>query len=160
MSDIYKIFLTSSVTILGGVLIFVLEKIVEIFFINLIHKQKQVIGDICDKLIFYADLYSNPFNQKIPQSPEIINRYIRARDEVRSLASLLNSRTQQITWYGFFAKLHIVLPQENIQEASRNLIALSNSFFEPEVLKDLNIPILNIERVKKIRLNLKIPIGE
>ncbi len=55
-------YLTASITILGGFIVFVLGQIVVKFFIEPIHEQSKTIGEIAYSLIFYANLYSNPGN--------------------------------------------------------------------------------------------------
>ncbi len=61
-SELFKIFLTSGLTIFGGLFIYVIGQLISKFFIEPIHKQSRCIGEIYYSLIFYADLYGNPDN--------------------------------------------------------------------------------------------------
>ncbi len=118
-------FLTASITIIGGFVVFVFGQIAVKFFIEPIHLQSKTIGEIADSLIFYANLYSN--------KPEIPDLRSSERDEaekiLRRQASLLISRTHLIKPYGIFEKLRIVPNRTVVKEASRNLILLSNSIY-------------------------------
>jgi hypothetical protein len=118
-------YLTASITILGGFIVFVLGQIVVKFFIEPIHEQSKTIGEIAYSLIFYANLYSNPGNSFPDERKE-------AEEKLRSLASLLISRTHIIKPYGLFEEIKIVPKRNSITEASKNLILLSNSIFLPQ----------------------------
>lgn len=126
MSEIFKIFLTSALTIVGGVIVYALSQIILKFIIEPIHGQKKIIGEIADALIFYGNIYCNPGigpKEKIDEASE----------KLRQLATLLQSRTHLIPCYGFFEKIRIVNKTSAIKEASRNLIGLSNSVYKPPV---------------------------
>ena len=53
-------FITIFATVISGTLIFVIGQIILKFIIEPIHKQKEIIGEIADALIYYADVFSNP----------------------------------------------------------------------------------------------------
>lgn len=125
MSDIFKIVLTSALTILGGLIIFLFSQIVSKFFIDPIHEQKKIIGEIADKLIFYANVYANttlthPDKEK-------------AHGEFRKLATALQSKTQVIPWYDFLAGIGMVKHKENINSATKELIRISNQIIAPSI---------------------------
>ena len=118
-NKLFEIVLASSLTIIGGVFIYVLGQIISKFFIEPIHGQRKVIGEVADALIYYANIYTNPNIMS--------GRTNEASDRIRELATLLQSKTQFIPKYGFFEKLGIVIKRPSIYVASRNLIGLSNS---------------------------------
>jgi len=60
MFQLTQIILTSSLTVLGGVLIYIIGQIISLFFIEPIHEQKKIIGEVDDALGFYANIYCNP----------------------------------------------------------------------------------------------------
>ncbi|MCJ7635467.1 hypothetical protein MUP77_24145, partial [Candidatus Bathyarchaeota archaeon] len=59
MSELFKIVLTSSLTIFGGIVVLTMGQIITKFFIEPIHEQFRLIGEINDSLIYYANVYCN-----------------------------------------------------------------------------------------------------
>src|SRR5687768_13838110 len=55
MSEELKIILTSSFTILGGIIIFVVGQVVAKFIIEPLYEQSKLIGEIANSLIYYAN---------------------------------------------------------------------------------------------------------
>lgn len=133
MSELYKIILTSSLTILGGVVVYVTGQIISKFFIEPIHEQKKIIGEIADALIFYANVYCNPGTGSKKKMNE-------ASERLRQLATLLHSKTHLIPWYKFFEKIRVVVESSSIEKASTKLIGLSNSTI-------INIPPNNATKI-------------
>jgi len=60
MSELEKIFLTSGLTILGSVIVFIISQAIFHFIILPIQKYKQVISEIDTQLRFYANVITNP----------------------------------------------------------------------------------------------------
>jgi len=147
MSEPFKIVLTSSLTVLGGILVFVVGRIIEKFVIEPIHEQSRLIGEIADSLIFYADLYSNPGIGKREQMDE-------AKKVLREQASQLITRNNMIPCYKFWRYLSLGhLPKRaDIIEAQKNLIGLSNSIHRGD-------PDVNARRRKEIEKRLGIKTG-
>jgi hypothetical protein len=54
---VVKIFLTSGLTIVGGVFIFVFGQILSKFFIEPLHEQRKAIGAVGEALIFFQEVY-------------------------------------------------------------------------------------------------------
>jgi len=144
MSDALGIVLTSAFTILGGIAVIVGGQIIIKFFIEPIHEQSKIVGEIAESLIFYARLYSNPGSGK----PE--EMYEAAKD-LRQLASQLIATTHAIRGYKFWQSRRIVRHRDDVTEASRNLIGLSNSISEGD-------PRHNMQRAEQIRRGLHIEI--
>lgn len=143
MSQLTQIIFTSALTVLGGVLIYVIGQIISKFFIERIYNQADIISEINDSLIFFANIYSNPgFSAK--------DKANEASKRLRQLATLLRSKTYMIPWYGFFEKIKIVPKLSDINEASGNLIGLSNSLY-----RESDRP-ANNRRVDEIRKSLKL----
>ncbi|OHB91290.1 MAG: hypothetical protein A3D89_05805 [Planctomycetes bacterium RIFCSPHIGHO2_02_FULL_52_58] len=120
MSELFKIVLTSSITVLSGILVFVGGQLIAKFFIEPIHEQRRLIGEIAHSLIFYANLYSNPVLSK----PERQNE---AQKVLRRQACQLRERTHVIPWYKLWQSLRVVIKYNDIEEASSHIIGLSNS---------------------------------
>lgn len=113
-----------------GFLVYVLGQIITAFFIEPIHNQRQVIGEIADAIIFYANKY-HYFPPYIFSSNLIRNEKMEDRDKfisdsIRKLGTSLISKTHMIPLYKYFVFLQIVKPMNNILKAKRALIGLSN----------------------------------
>lgn len=145
MSEILKIFLTSSLTIIGGVTVYALSQIV----VGPIFEQRKIIGEIADALIFYANVYSS----RIPglTSKDKIDA---ASKRLRQLAALLQSKTHLIPWYGVFERLRIVHKSAAIEDASTALIGLSNSVGDSSPQSSERVR-GDVNKIKE-RLNLRI----
>lgn len=151
MSELYKIILTSSLTVLGGVITFVAGQIVIKFLIEPIHNYMQLVSEIADTLILYAnvglglqdyylsrleeldkDKTSNPSKELTQERlKEIINKNFdkidEAKDTFRQHASKLMGAVNIIPFYGFWAFFRLLPKRKDIIVASANLIGLSNS---------------------------------
>lgn len=108
-------------TVLSGTLVYVLGQLFSKFIIDPIHKQKEVIGEIADTLIYYENIFG-VHNSKNNDSDEAMNRF-------RSLSTKLISKTYLIPFYAFFEKMHIVKSLVKIKNAHTSLIGLSNSVY-------------------------------
>ena len=140
MSELFKIVLTSCLTVLGGILVFVVGRIIEKFSIEPIHEQLRLTGEIADSLIFYANLYSSPGIGK----PEKMDE---ASKVLRQQASQLMAKTHAIPWYKLWQFLRIVPKHADVIEASKDLKGLSNSIHQGD-------PMVNHNRRKKIEKRL------
>lgn len=138
-----NVFLTASLTVIGGIIVFTSGQLISKFTIEPLYNQKKVIGRIADLLIFYANVYSNPGTGK----PEHLKA---ASEETRKLASELVARTVAIPFYRLWNKLGLVHSLKDVREAQRNLIGLSNSTYKGD-------PLVNASRTKKIEDSLGIP---
>jgi len=117
-----NVILTSVITIVGGVFIFVLGQIFLKFFIDPIHQLRSHFGRITDGLIYYADVYFNP-------GSNTEEREKNASGELRKLASELIAKTSAIPSYRFWSTFKIVPNLSDIREARKGLIGLSNGVF-------------------------------
>ena len=138
-------------TILAGAGAFVLGQIVLKLVIEPVHGLKTTIADVADKLILYANIYSNP-EQARYQSEDAVSK------EFRILSSRLQSGMHLVPGYQITARLFGLPRQENIIEASKNLISLHNG--QDGVLA--NQGILNCYAAQRVRvaLGIHIPEGE
>ncbi len=122
MSPTIQIFLTSALTIIGGIVILVVGQLVTRFLIEPIHEQRKIIGEISDALIFYANVTSNPGTHK----DEVMEE---ASKVLREKASMLWTKTLMIPLYNIMIKMKFVRSMSDIDIASRHLIGLSNSVY-------------------------------
>jgi hypothetical protein len=122
--ELTKIFLTSGVTIVGGLFILMLTK----FLIEPAHEQSKVIGEINNDLSFYANWYVNPM--PFHQRPEPVRQEaLDASNAIRRCSSRLSGTTRAIRWYGLFDKLRLIPPRHNVEEAVKGLMYISNSMY-------------------------------
>ncbi len=156
MPDFFTIFLTSSLTILGGVTVFVVGQIAVKFIIEPLHEQSQLVGEITNSLIYYANAGSSgiqsllfedfrkALNQNDLEEPArqiIIERceellkdeWKKSREASRLLreqASQLMGKTNAIKLYWLWEFLRFVPRQKDVITASQELIGLSNEDFK------------------------------
>lgn len=135
-------FLTASLTVIGGIIVFTAGQLISKFIIEPLYSQKKVIGQIADLLIFYANVYSNPGLGK-PGHLDL------ASEKTRKLASELVARTVAIPFYRVWNKLSLVRSLKEAREAQRHLIGLSNATHSGDSLK-------NDSRMRKIQDSLGI----
>lgn len=142
------VILTSFLTIIGGVLIFVLGQILLNLFIEPIQELRYHIGKIAGSLVFYANVYGNP---GVTAEQEQRN----ASDELRKLASELIARTAVVPLYRFACLISHLPSLSDIRKVHDNLIALSNNVFYTQ--EPTQVIQANDKRVKEIKAALKLP---
>lgn len=134
--------ITAFFTVLSGYLVFVLGQITINFFLNPIKHQKEIMGEIQDSVIYYANVFSPMMNKKTCDEAEM---------KFRKLATQLVAATRVIPFYKQF---HIIfgLPSiENIAAGHHSLVGLSNSVGKDkdsykimeDLKKELNLLFLN-----------------
>ena len=148
MDDLTKIVLTSALTIVGGVVIYVAGQILTRFFIDPYHEYRKAVGEIADALIYHANVYMNPGSGS-PTEPRAA-RIDATSDTLRQKASLLRVRAYSIPCYNVFAKCRLVSQRASIERASGALIGLSNNIFQgdarenrrlrDEITRELGLP--------------------
>jgi|CXWK01.1.fsa_nt_gi hypothetical protein len=116
----------AALTAFFAVLVFVAGQVVIKFFVEPIHRQSEVIGEIAHSLNYHANVFG-----KLAHSinPRIGERADEAVTTYRDLASKLRASTATIKWYGFWAFLKLVPKHTEIEAASSRLIYLSNVVF-------------------------------
>ena len=122
MSELWRIILTACITIGGGIIVYVVGRLLVALFVEPIHRLRSLIGEIADSLAFYAPVYSNPsevvdYQGKSNEAAEVIRRQ----------ATQLQARAHAIPWYSFCAFIRLVRTKKEIEDASAQLIGLSSS---------------------------------
>src|SRR3989338_4434464 len=112
------VLLTFVLTVLGGVLIYVLGQITLKFFIEPVHELLLEIGKIGDVLIFYPNVYTNKVDAE---------KHTKANEALRQHASLLKAKKHLVKWHSLFAFFGFIPGKESIHEAHAELIGISNS---------------------------------
>ncbi len=125
-SELFKIILTSSLTVIGGVIVFVSGQLASKFFIDPIHAQDKLLGDIANLLIMYAKL-TNDNNNPPAQDSNQWREIVKASNRLRQKASQLTAASYQIRAYRLFWLARIIrLNKKKVKTISRNLIGWSN----------------------------------
>lgn len=108
-----------------------------------VNQLRQVIGEIAETLIFYANQYCSPGTGTKKAMDE-------ASENIRKKASLLKSGARIIRGYRLFSLLRLLPKRSNVEKASGELMGLSNSIHRGD-------PVGNYERSERIKelLNLK-----
>lgn len=125
MSEPLKIILTSSLTVIGGIIVFVSGQIITKFLIEPIYAQANAIGEIAYSLTMYSNIYGNAGVVKQEKMYE-------ASESLRKCASQLLAKTYSLKLYWLWENLCVVPKFSAIDLASKRLIGLSNSLFNPE----------------------------
>jgi hypothetical protein len=149
MNDLTKIAVTSCATIVGGVIVFVVGQLLSKFFIEPIHDFRRIIADVGDQLIFHAQVYCNPSNDKNPLWDE-------ASYKLRQMSSLLRIKQHVVPCYSFWSKIRIVPTIEKINEAARGLMYLSNSVYAYNQ-NGVNQALKNSEQADTVKQCLGLP---
>lgn len=122
MDELTQVILTSSLTILGGIIIFAITKFGEIFCANPINNLNKLKGEVGHKLV----LYSNRFGNSDNLDKELMQE---ASTEIRILASELRASVYVIKGCRFFSFFGLIEPKNNVLDASMELIGISNSMW-------------------------------
>lgn len=161
MSELYKIILTSSLTVFGGIVVFVAGQVIVKFLIEPFQNYRKLVGEIASSLIYNAnastslhDVYLTQLEEaerKDGARNEMVAERLRAviksdyhrlddaRRTFREQASRLMGTTNMIPMYGLWSFLQIVPKREDIIAASAHLISLSNSVGEAGTERRQNI---------------------
>lgn len=113
--------LTFVLTILGGVLIFLIGQIALRVCFEPLQQLRSAIADVIFVLHYYASIYTNQAKER----PNELNE--RAEDALREKAGILFSRAQIITCYKVFASVNLIPTYNNVEEAVRGLTFISNN---------------------------------
>ena len=122
MTEIERIFLTSGLTIFGGIVVLVLGQIITKFHLEPLHELRMLLGNISDTLVLHANVCTNPGLR--PREPmDAASRVLREE------ASLLRARAHALPCYIVYVFLRVVPKSKSLQEASRLLTALTNAAY-------------------------------
>jgi len=115
--------LNTFVTVISGVLIFVISQLFDEYWLKPIHNYKELRAKISYNLTLYANLYMNPEEYQLANVSEERNV---ASTELRKLAAEVDSMIELRPLGNVFIARKRVL-----SEVSRNLFGLSNSIYSP-----------------------------
>jgi hypothetical protein len=126
VSDLWKIVLTSALTVVGGVLVFVFGQLVQRFIIEPQNEQVKLIGEIAYTLAYYAPIYGYPSPGRVVMGPGGINLTEATEDKLRALASHLIASVTTTRWPELADRVFSP-PHKDVLASARALIGLSNS---------------------------------
>ena len=141
MDDLTKILLTSSLTVIGAILVFVASQILGKLVVEPIQDLKKTLGEIRYALVFHAQAIMTPVGNRESED--------KASEALRKLACDLRSKVGAIPFYARWAAMSRgFLPnQVNAFEASKHLIGLSNSVHQENRSDTNSMRIAKIERL-------------
>jgi len=124
VTDVAKIVLTSALTVIGGSLVFVVQR----FVLEPLTEQSKVLGRITYAMYYYGREYGFPMDAK--NAPEQMQkRYWEIADHIRGLGASLAETTQAIRLRWLFAVIGMTPRRKHINEAIGLLTRMSNSLF-------------------------------
>ena len=143
MSELFKIVLTSSLTVLGGVIVFSLGQLIQKFLIDPVHEQAKVIGEISFGLTYYACWYANPGMGKADDLKAVY-------DALRHCASQLAATTNSIHCYRCFNMLGLVPDRRDVSDAKGRLLLIANSIYQTDKGRDNSTDAKEIKRLLRV----------
>lgn len=106
-------------TVLAGVLIYVFGQIAQSFLLKPVRDFRVVLVDISHKLKFWANILTN--------SGVKMEKILAARSDMRDLSSNLESKYIVIPFRQTLSRINAVPSPDDVRDAARQLIFLSNS---------------------------------
>lgn len=129
-------------TVVAGVMVFVLGQIIQNFILRPMLDFKNTVAQISHKIKFHANIITNS---------GLKDEFIKwSTEDMRDLSSQLEARYLSIPFLDFFSKIKILPKRENIREAAKDLILLSNAGGKK------GFEIKNAKVILRIKTNLKI----
>src|SRR5262249_11649405 len=124
MTELDKVLLTSGLTVIGGSLVFVVQR----FILEPLNDQSKVLGRIAFAMHYYGREYNYPIDsQHADQASQ--QRYWAVADRLRELGSSLAETSQAIRWYWVWLLLGLTPRRKRVNEAIGLLTRMSNSMF-------------------------------
>lgn len=141
MDDLTIILLTSSLTVLGGVFVFVVGQLLGKFVIEPVQDLKKLLGEIRFALVFHAQAILTPVGDRAREDE--------AQKTLRKLSCDLRSKVGAIPFYGVWSTIScgFLPPKENAFKASTQLIGLSNSMHQSDRSDKNDARVSNIEKL-------------
>jgi len=148
MSDLDKILLTSTFTIFGGVIVFVIGQLLSKFLIEPIHELKKAIGEVRFNLAYYAPIIHTPISRNKERSDAVYGAVMRNSCE-------LLTKADAIPFYGCLPR-RWAPPMKDIDKAAVDLRALTTYLHETgekavSHINEINARVESIERHLKLR---------
>ena len=149
MTELEKIFLTSAVTIFGGMFVYVAGQLLSKFLIEPTHELKKTIGEVRFNLAFYAPIIHTPISRNHKRSQETYDALM------KSSCDLL-VRVNAIPFYSNISRLSrgFLPPKQNIDISVGYLRVITTYVFKTG--DDAND---SIEQIKKMVKQIEEKLG-
>lgn len=125
MSGPWIVVLTACLSAFFGVIGYIIKR----FFVESICRLRSLISEIADSLAFYAPVYSNPSGVIDYQG-----KSYEATQKFQRQATQLMAGAHAIPWYPLWSFLRVVQAKRKIEDASKELIGLSNTVHQGPLL--------------------------
>lgn len=143
--ELFKIVLTASLTLLGGVALFCLTNILTKLFFDPVLALRKTLGGVSFCLQYHGwFLLATDLVEK--------ERFQKVFDELRTITARMRAEADSIFCYQVFVRLRVLPPHRDLIEAAGYLIRISNCMGGPK--SDLVF-----EDMHKVQELLKIDIG-
>ena len=136
-----KEILTATLTITGGVMVFVLGQVVNEIVIKPVISLKKEIGKVTSCLTYYGHLFNNPTKNLFMQ----IDKQ-NASNELRRRAGELKAKSNAVPT--IILALFFLPSRKDLTFTSDNLIILSNTIFKDDYIKNYKVVIDTEKRLK------------
>lgn len=120
-----EILLTSSLTVVSGVIVYIIGEVLQTIWLSPLQKYKDIKHDVAVTLTYYARDYSNVVDVKDNNNCrfDVINE---VSDKLRMASCELTGYIETLSWM----KIGIP-PKDDLKEAAEYLMGLSNSLTTP-----------------------------
>ena len=148
MSELAKILITSGLTILGGVVVYVIGQLLSKFFIEPIYELRKTIGEVRFNLAFHAPTIHTPISRSKETSAKAYEALMKSSCD-------LIAKLHAIPKYDALASRSrgTLPPRKCVEDAAVGLRALSTYVYEDGTKANESIDAIN-SRVAKIEKNL------
>ena len=144
MSDLDKILWGAAATLIGGVILFLVQSLLKII-LEPLFALKKTIGEVSYYLQYHAWVFYG--GRETVQK----ERFEKTFDDVRAVTARLRANAHAVKLYELFSELGCIPPYQNIIKASGHLIRISNELTRQDPLMS--------EDLKAVALLLQIDIG-
>ncbi len=120
MSESAKILWTSGLTVVGGVFVFVIGRIIERFIIETIYDLKTTRKEIQYSLRLYGPQIHNPGIGNPEELSEV-------SEKLRDLGARLPVKIHAIPYYRLFRTFRLVPQSDKLYKVANNMVELSNT---------------------------------
>lgn len=149
MTELQKIFLTSTLTLLGGVLLLVAGEVLKLLVIVPIQKFNEQVQVVLDRVDYYSNRLCNHFSAKPSREELELIRNIKA--DLRAGATQLSSKYRIISGRKLLVKCRMLPTPDKIQEAYGSLMYLQNSILYKGTVDKHNNTRINAEKITAIQ---------
>ena len=120
-----EIFLTSTLTVVSGVIVYIIGEVLQTIWLSPLQKYKEIKHDVAVTLTYYARDYNNVVDIKDKEKIDLEN-IKEVSDKLRTISCELTGYIETLSW------MKIGIPtKKDLSEAAKCLMGLSNSLTTP-----------------------------